>query len=292
MSYTTDLPEYTAPGGVVPGKPSLSALLSCWRAFALTSDEHFGRVYEGYLELQTAANSRLFDQVRAHPNGRKLMRYKPELRARLHDDEYLASLPVGSVGHAFRAFLNTNRFDVGVFDEASVIRPIAERRNWDEDFYYFMVRYLTLHDMFHVIGGYSPDVAGEVTMVGFHCGQVEPAGLLEKFGYLMALGVPGAPVQHRIRVYRQAIERGRRADKLVAAPWEELLERPLDEVRELLGVAPTRVAHPDGLWFTTWTATGTKAWSGSDGKVASKWDYEAILARETAQGSAQPSTRD
>lgn len=270
MPFTTTLPKYQAPDGVVPKRASLRALLSCWRAFALTGGEHFGKVYEGYLELQTPANSRIFDQVRAHPEGRKIIREKPELRSLLHDDAYLASLPTGSVGHAFRAFLTTNRFDVGVFDEASVVRPIAERRNWDEDFYYFMVRYLTLHDMFHVMGGYGPDVAGEITTIGFHCGQVEPAGPLEKFGHIMALGVPGAPPHHKIRVYRQAIERGRRADKLVAAPWEQLLGEPLDAVRARLGIAPTRVAHPNGLWFTTWTATG--------GAPASRWDYEAILA--------------
>ena len=103
-----------------------------------------------------------------------------------------------------------------------------------------------LHDIFHVIGGYGPDMAGEVTSIGFHCGQLESAGVMEKLGYLMACAVPGAPLRHKLRVYRQAIERGRCADKMWAAPWEELLDKPIDEVRELLGIASKQKAHPGG----------------------------------------------
>lgn len=262
---------YARPDGVVPDKRSWRVIAGRWRGFAATG-RYMHEIYEAQLEMCTPANSRTFAQVRAHPHGREIIRRKPDLLGLLRDDAHLASFPPGTVGHCYRSFLKTNRFDAGVFDEAKVIRPIAEARNWHDDFYYFMVRYTAVHDLLHVVTGYGADMAGEVAVIGFQSGQMEPAGPFGKFGYLMAGWIPGASIPHKLRVYRQAVERGRRADKLVAAPWEGLLERPLNDVRAELGVAPFDVAHPDGAWFSTWTPPGMAP--------PSRWNYDEILERE------------
>jgi ubiquinone biosynthesis protein Coq4 len=110
----------------------------------------------------------------------------------------------------------------------------------------------------HVLTGYGPDLAGEVNAIGFACGQMEPASPLRQFGYAMAAGVPGASIRHKLRVYREALERGRRADKIAVAPMESMLDKPLTEVREILGVTPTSIAHPRGTWYTTWTPRGAE----------------------------------
>jgi ubiquinone biosynthesis protein Coq4 len=182
--------------------------------------------------------------------SRNIFRDRPDLLAVLGDDEHLASLPAGSLGHAYRSFLATNRLDAGVFSEADIIRPLAEKNNWDEDFYYMIRRGTAVHDLFHTISGYGPDMVGEVLNLGFHCGQIEPAGPVKHMGRLFALITPGASVRFKLRCYQQAVERGRRADCLMAAPWEELLPQPYAEVQDVLGVAPTEQAHPDGMWFT------------------------------------------
>lgn len=56
----------------------------------------------------------------------------------------------------------------------------------------------------------------------------------------------------------------------MAAPWEELLAKPYPEARDILGVAPTNAAHPQGTWFTSWMPPGFKA--------PTRWDYDAVLA--------------
>jgi ubiquinone biosynthesis protein Coq4 len=273
MSETTDAAAqpagYHNPDGIIPARRSWPRILRCWRGLVYAG-KYLPQVSEAHMEMSTPANSRAYAQVRAHPNGRKLFRDKPDLLATLSDDTYLATLPCGSLGHAYRSFLNTNRLDAGVYDEATVIRPFATGRNWHDDYYYFIVRCFALHDLLHVLNGYGPDMAGENMAIGFQCGQMEPAGPLKTFGYAMAAAVPGAPVRHKLRVYHQAIERGRRADKLAAAPWEELLDKPLDDVREELGVVPTRIAHPDGIWFTRWTPPGMAP--------PTRWHYDEILA--------------
>jgi ubiquinone biosynthesis protein Coq4 len=271
--------EYSNPDGIVPDSGSWLTVLKCWRGFVITG-HHLDQVYTAYVAMEAAVYARTYYQVRAHPSGRILLRDKPDLLAILRDDDYLASLPVGTVGHAYRSFLQTNRLDAGVFDEDKVVRPLAEKYNWSDDFYYLMVRTTALHDIHHVLGNYGPDMAGEIQSVGFHCGQMEPAGPLEKLGYVMALSVPGASVRHKLRTYRQAIERGRRADKIVAAPWEQLLDKPLDEVRASLGVAPTKEAHPHGPWFTSWTPIGMPP--------PTRWDYEEIVASERARLHSVP----
>jgi ubiquinone biosynthesis protein COQ4 len=270
----TQLTAYTQPDGVVPDRRSWRTIVGASRGLTLTGKRMYEAFYKASLEISIPATPRLFHQVRAHPTGRKVIRDKPDLLALLRDEDYLAALPAGTVGHAYRSFLTTNRLDAGVFDEVAVVRPYAEKRNWHEDYYYFLLRCNAMHDLQHVITGYGPDIAGEITGIGFQCGQMEPAGAMEKLGYAAAVSLPGAPLRHKLRVYRQAVERGRRADKIAAAPWEELLDKPLDEVRAQLGVATRKEAHPDGIWFTRWTPPGMKP--------ATRWDYDEILAREHA----------
>jgi hypothetical protein len=102
---------------------------------------------------------------------------------------------------------------------------------------------------------------------------MEPATPLKQIGYAMAAAVPGASIRHKLRVYRQAVERGRRADKLTVAPWEDLFDRPLPEVRGLLGIAPAAQAHPQGTWYTTWTPRGAEP--------LDRWNYDEVFIGET-----------
>ncbi|MGC7265044.1 Coq4 family protein [Mycobacteroides abscessus subsp. abscessus] len=262
------LAKYSNPDGVVPDRTTWTPWLKAWRM--LIDAKYHGDIYEAFLGMEAPVFARAYYQVRSHPNGRKLFKHKPDLLSVLGDVDYLSSLPFGSLGHAYLSFLNTNKLDAGVFGESSIIRPIAEKNNWDDDFYYMVIRGTALHDMFHTIGGYGPDVAGEVANIGFHCGQMEPAGPLGKLGLFGALTLPGASIPFKLRYYRQAVERGRRADLLMAAPWEELLELPYREAQSMLGVSPVEVAHPEGRWTTEWTPPSIKP--------PAPWDYERILA--------------
>lgn len=263
-----ELPEYSNADGIVPDRATWTPWLRAWRI--LFDSKYHGDLYEAFLGMEVPIFARAYYQVRSHPNGRKLFKHKPNLLNVLNNKEYLASLPFGSLGHAYLSFLETNKLDAGVFGEADIIRPIAEKNNWDEDFYYMAVRGTALHDMFHTIGGYGPDVAGEIANIGFHCGQMEPAGPLKKLGMFGALTLPGATVQFKLRYYRQAVERGQRADLLMAAPWEELLEKPYLDAQEILGVSPAQTAHPQGRWTTDWAPPSLKS--------PTPWDYERILA--------------
>src|SRR5262249_28069118 len=144
---TVPLAPYRNPGGVVPERINVSELLSCWRTL-FEPGKDLDRLYETLVTVSAPAMARMYYRMRVHPKGRKMFENKPDLLALLEDDDYLASLPAGSVGHAYRSFLTTNRLDAGVYSEAT-IRPIAEKNNWSEDYYYSVVRGTALHDVLH-----------------------------------------------------------------------------------------------------------------------------------------------
>lgn len=266
---TSPMDPYVRPGGTIPDKPRIRSALACWRGYIAGNPEV---VFEAHLAIGAHVWGRSLHQLRAHPNGRRIFRERPDVLSVLRDDAYLAGLPAGTLGHAYRAFLTTNRLDAGIYDEGRIIRPIAEKNNWDEDYYYYIMRVTALHDVVHVLTGYGPDIAGEVNAIGFTCGQMEPSTPLRQFGYAMAAGTPGAPLPLKLRVYREAIERGRRADKIAVAPLEEMLDMPLDRVRAILGVASIAESHSQGTWYTTWTPRGAAP--------LSRWDYDLIIATE------------
>jgi ubiquinone biosynthesis protein COQ4 len=87
-----------------------------------------------------------------------------------------------------------------------------------------------------VIAGYGRDLLGEGSLLAFTCAQVRNpgvalivvAGLLK----LRSLGHKDTP-----RLFWQGFRRGLKANRMMpAADWEELLQRPLSEVRRLLNV--------------------------------------------------------
>lgn len=246
----------TRPGSL-PTKPNWRRAAACWRGM-IFPHRHHDQTYEIFLSLGAPTFARAFQAVRAHPDGRRLLAGKPDLLAKLGDDAYLASLPPGSLGHAYRDFLTRHRLDAGVFDETTAIAPIAERNGWDGDFYYMIKRGTALHDIFHTLGGYGPDVGGELGNLGFHHGQLGKCWFTRTLALLMCLIPMDIPVRHRIRYLNQAIQRGRHADNLMAAPYEQLLDQPIDQVRQQLGITPTTTAHPQGHLFTRWQPPFTK----------------------------------
>ncbi len=231
------------------------------------------KVFEAVLAFGFPTFQREYRKLRESPEGRRLLEDKPDLMALLGDDDYLATLPQGSLGAAYRDFLRMHRLDAGVFDAADVIQPIVERNGWDPDFGYMIHRGTVLHDVFHVLGGYGPDLGGEIGNLGFTHGQLGNCRTTAAFGVIACTIVGGGSWQRKRQYWNEAVDRGRAAKILMAAPYEELLARPLSEVRELLQVEPASTAHPDGHFYSP-----SQLPVGGDADPFEPWDYEASLA--------------
>lgn len=223
-----------------------------WRALRdlIADPERTDRVFEIIRALSGNAFERAWQRFRAHPDGQRLLAERPSLLATLSDRAALRALPAGSFGRAYAEFMDTAQLDAAGLIEAEE----AAARNYagaddgppDPERELFGERLRDMHDLWHVLTGYGRDEAGEAANLAFTYAQVPNLGI----GFIVVAGAVLGP--HDLSLYWQrylfrAYRRGRRAALLTVAPYEALLPLPLAEVRRRLGIAPPRVAHPEGI---------------------------------------------
>ena len=174
-----------------------------------------------------SGGERTFQRFARQPEGRYLLRTRPDLVSLLADREALAAMPEGSLGRAYLDFAEEN----GIAADSLVEQNNAFKREGGKSEPYrewFWSRFTATHDLLHVLTGCAPTPEGEMTLLAFSQAQNPQRGLL----FLLALGSLGTLTRGTVH-YRhfRAWRAGKRAAKLVTAPWEQLLSWPLAEVR-------------------------------------------------------------
>jgi ubiquinone biosynthesis protein Coq4 len=143
--------------------------------------------------------------------------------------ESLEAMPEGSVGRIAARFFRAHGLD-----------PAAmPRRETPTDVEWVSAHLYETHDLWHVLTGFGPDVAGELGLQAFYCAQVEgsvsiaimSAGLLNTLLYRPDDRVP------RMAAIARGWGLGVRAHALVGLDWAKTLERPLADVRRELGLS-------------------------------------------------------
>ncbi len=207
------------------------------------------QVFEILDALSGPSFERSYQRFAATPQTLRLRAEKPILIDRLQDRPGLASLPPGSLGHAYLGFMTRGHLTAEGLAEAERIaeqnaplaRPVVDaEREW------FGNRMRDSHDLWHVLTGYGRDEGGEAGLLAFTFAQVPNPGI----ALIVLTAALVGPWRERLRWPRYlaaAWRRGRATPDLARAPWEELLPLPLDEVRARLGVPAVARAHPAGL---------------------------------------------
>ncbi len=175
---------------------------------------------------------RSFQRFAGRPEGRRMLRARADLVSRLGDRAALAALPDGSLGREYLAFCERNGFAADSILEknraiARESRPLDPYRCW------FWDRISVTHDLWHVLTGCPTTPEGETRLLWFTYAQ-DPTRGLRVILMLVTHATGLDPGRHR--AHWRSWRAGRRARELSVAPWEELLERPLDEVRRRLDV--------------------------------------------------------
>ena len=173
-----------------------------------------------------------FQRFVATPEGRRLLRTKPDLVNLLGNRDALAAMPEGSFGRAYLAFAERNGFaaDNLVEKNKTVER---ERPSGDEHRQWFWDRFTMSHDLWHVLTDCGTEGEGELRLLAFTSAQTPQRG------YAILLGMSATSRLLDWRFHREQFRAwcaGRRANDLVSAPWEQYLAWPLDEVRRCFGV--------------------------------------------------------
>ena len=173
-----------------------------------------------------------FQRFATQPAGRRMLREQPDLVALLGNRSWLAAMPDASLGRAYLAFAERNGFaaDSLVEKNRSVER---EHEKLDPYRQWFWDRYTMMHDLWHVVTGWDTTAEGEARLLAFSQAQTPQRG------FAVLLGLIAVTAHLRLATHwRQwrAWRAGKRANPLLLARWEELLRRPLAEIRRDLRV--------------------------------------------------------
>jgi len=177
--------------------------------------------------------------VAIHKADAFLGRVRPSLAAALApidpvvppvDMPALRALPRGLFGRSYADFLDAHGLHPFVITERTDPAVVARNVHW--------ARYAVVHDMFHVLLGAGPDLAGEAKVYAFT--------LAQRVSWMLWLFVPLATVvlpllaPHRIgamlRGVREGWTIGRAVPCLMAVRLEDRFETPTAELREALGL--------------------------------------------------------
>lgn len=199
------------------------------------------QVFRLLMALRGGTFARNVKRFRATPVGARVLAEKRDLVDVLVNRRYLESLPAGSLGREFIAFMDRCGITPeGLTDAArdaglnDFELPEDERR--------FEMRTRVQHDLWHVVGGYGCDGFGEVCNVAFSYPHIRNPGFMViaiagAWNYSKAF--PGEPIMSAMW---QGLRRGYAAKWLPGTDWEAMLPLPLSEVRKQLNIhdLPTR----------------------------------------------------
>jgi len=216
--------------------------LEAWRAMrALLADpDDTARVFDIIDALSGRTRDRAFRRFLRTPGAERLLAERPRLLDHLADREALLAMPEGSLGRAYAGFMGREQISADGLVAASAEGGRGPDPDASPEQRWFGERLRDQHDLWHVVTGYGRDLLGEGALLAFTYAQTRNPGI----GFIVAVAWWRAGEAPEIRrLFREAHRRGRRAAWLPAQAWEELLPRPLEEVRRELGVgAPVRYA--------------------------------------------------
>lgn len=173
---------------------------------------------------------RLHSRMLEDADGRYLLENKPRIRTSDMSLDSLREFPAGSFGHAYAAYLDRHGFDPDDRHEVTFVS--------DPELAYVMQRYREVHDFWHVLSGLPPTVLGETAVKWLEMVQTGlPMAALSSFVAPIRLSPQQRSALFRVYV-PWATSVGRNARFLLAVRYEDLLDKPLDEVRVQLRFKP------------------------------------------------------
>jgi ubiquinone biosynthesis protein Coq4 len=194
--------------------------------------EHLDRVFEiadGMVKQRMEVLEKMAVHFARDPRGAAAIRDRHRVVFRL---EALDALPRGTLGRAFADHMRANDLD-----------PAAIPTLPSGDALEFIRAHLyETHDIWHAVTGFDTDVAGELGLQAFYAAQA-PGGLplmLLAMGFLNTALYSMEDRERRLDAVARGWDMGRRARPLFGVRWDDLWEKPVDEVRRELGVEPYR----------------------------------------------------
>ena len=210
-----------------------------WRSLQklLADKEDTRQVFEIMRALNGKSTAHGYIKLLETPEGGRMAFERKEFADKLMDDAWLDSLPEGSVGAAYRAFIRAE--DLSAEGLADVSREGINDVDNPHPYAWFGRRTRDVHDIWHILTGYHRDALGEACLVAFSYAQTRGLGwALIAFGAASRSRGTGYPA---IRAIWQGYQRGKAAAWLLGQDYETLLAEPLEAARKRLGLTPPTI---------------------------------------------------
>lgn len=227
-----DLEDREAARVALQGTPLERAKLVATSIRALLKDTTDTRqVFRIGLVLARRGYPMFLAKLTLDDEGARLLREQPSIDTASVDFAKLRALPESTLGGAYVRFLDRHGLDPDLFQRPPGLPEVPA---------YVSQRMRQVHDLWHVLAGYEPDVAGEIAVQAFSFGQtkmVPPAVIA------LVAAMKFAPKEPRIfGMMLDGYRMGARATFLPPVWLEDRFERPLEEVRRELGIVPVRAS--------------------------------------------------
>ena len=150
------------------------------------------------------------------------------------DLEKLSKMPEGSLGWTYAKVMKAINYEPKFYR----LRPV------ESDADYVINRVRKTHDLHHILTGFSFDDFGENGVISVTVAQIAYPGfmlidiislMLSFFSGKDELGIDD---EYLFNIISAGIKMGRKAKPLFPVKWEEVFERPLEELREELNNPP------------------------------------------------------
>ena len=180
-------------------------------------------------------NRKAFRVFKKSDVGKRILENKVHLIDTLKRKEYLSELPEGSLGKNYYNFIYREKLTP---DELVSASEINFDPNKSEEENIFHTRLRDMHDLWHVTTGYGRDALGELSLLAFTYAQEKNRGIgaIVLYGYRI-MGKVTRELNFKIdlrEVVREGYKLGKEASFWAIADWENLLEKPITEVRAIL----------------------------------------------------------
>ncbi|MEI9888414.1 MAG: Coq4 family protein [Rhizomicrobium sp.] len=187
--------------------------------------------------LNAGVGAKNYHRLLQTAEGGRMAYQRVELVERLTDRAWLNQFAPGSVGAAYRAFLDKTGYSAaGLEQVGNETHGIAGRM--EHPYAWFGRRERDVHDIWHVLTGYqADDPLGELCLVAFSYAQTTGLG----WGFIALMGSLKSLREPHGRLVRRAVWEGYRHGR--AAAWlhgediEKLFAEPLDAARARLKIA-------------------------------------------------------
>lgn len=248
-SQLLDFPQNAAPPQATPAinaglplKRDWGSALGALRKLMANGDDTV-QVFRIMRALNADTSHKNYRKLLGTVEGGRAAYRRVDLAARFSDRAWLDSLPEGSVGAHYRAFLDRTGFSANGLAEISY----QDDTGWQEvehPHVWFGKRERDIHDIWHILTGYTAEEhLGELCLVAFSYAQTRGLGWA-------AIGVAGSLKSLRMtkgtavmKAAREGYRHGKAAKWLSSEDYEALLAEPLEDARRRLNIKPPVLYH-------------------------------------------------